>query len=182
MGWAPRALLGLTALLLVLPSGFAALSVQQTVAASPTAFVPVTLAAGAVGTASIGASGTSASVTYLVLGASAQLLKVVEGSGTPAWNVQVKALSVTGLGPLDTVTVVLKLGTTTQTQVVASGASGITQAIGTAVTLPVSGGPVQVLASGGVAAGLAIATLQVVLTPAAGGTMVITYPLTFTLG
>lgn len=178
----PGALIGLVAVIALIPLAFGALVIQQRLTADPSAAVPATLTAGAVGTPTIGASGTSAAVTYLSLGSAATMLNVADGAGTPAWNVQVKAISVTGLGVTDSVTVVLRLGANVQTQVVATGLSGITQSIGTAITLPNGGGPIEIRASGGVLLGTATATLQVVLTPAAGGTMSLTYPVTFTLG
>lgn len=179
---APGVLAALAVVLVFLPLSLSAPLVRETVTTNPSAAIPVTLAAGAVGSATIGTSATSASVTYLTLGGSAELLKIQDSTGTPAWNVQVKAISASGFGALDSLTIVLKLGATTQTQVVVAGLSVITQSIGTAVALPDGGGPIQVLAAGGVLLGTAAVTLQVVLTPAGGGTMVITYPVTFTLG
>lgn len=178
----PGAIIGLVGVIALIPLAFGALVIQQRMTANPEATVPATLSAGAVGTPTIGASGTSASVTYLTLGSVATILNVADGSATPEWNVQVKALGVSDLGATDTLTVVLRLGANVQTQVVANGVGGITQDIGTAITLPDGGGPIEIRVAGGILAGTATATLQVVLTPAAGGTMVVTYPLTFTLG
>ena len=150
-----------------------AVQVRETVTTSPSATIPITLAAGTAGSTTLGSSATSATTTGVSLPAlgNAQALKVIHGSA--AWKVQVQLVSVTGTGGLDTITVVLS-GGTTQTQVAVTLGS-VTQSIGTAVTLPSAGPDIQVLAAGG-CVGTCTFTLRILVTPSGSSVPVLSLP------
>ena len=165
----------LLGLLLLAWATSGAVQVREDAAISPVASVPVLLAAGSAGSTSLGSSGTSASTTGVSLPAlgSAQSLQVLRG--TTDWNVQVQAVSVTGQGVLDSMTVSL-VGSTTQAQVVVTLGT-VTQSIGTAVALAAAGPDLQIIAAG-TCLGSCSFTLQVLLAPTGSASPALAYPYT----
>lgn len=154
------------ALLLAAWSVHATVLVRQGVATTPSAAVPVTLAAGTTGTTTLGASATSATTTgaALPLAVAATNLKVVHGS--TSWQVQLRATAATGLvGGLtpDSITLGITNGGAPQTLVLSS-LSPFPRTTG-ALTLS-SAGPDISVTSFGLCLGTCVLTLQVLMSPA----------------
>lgn len=120
-----------------------------------------TLQAGDIGTATIHASGTGASValsSFPILG-SDDILKIA--STNASWQVHAELVSQSGwTSLLESVTVSLWDGAQTQTQIQISQLSGVTQSSGADVNLP-TGTPAEVRVEG---LGTGSVTLDLVLT------------------
>jgi hypothetical protein len=175
-----RALLALLGTLLLAGVAAATVVQKQAVATSPAALAPINaLAAGAVGSTTLGTSLASASTTKSGLIATPQeILKVKKGATD--WDVKLSYVSSSGFGALDSATVRIS-GATIQTQVViALGA--VTQLSGTPVALLSTGADQSIQVSGTkLSGGSSILTMQVQLIPHSGPQPVITYPYTLTL-
>lgn len=169
------------ALLLLVSAATATVVQQEDVAVTPRAATPpVTLGAGATGTTTLGASATSASTTHTGLPVLAQEVLLVK-KGTASWDVRVRLNSITGFGALDSATVQLVLGATTQVQgVVTLGV--ITQTVGTVISLPSSGSDMSVKVLGTkTSAGPLVMSMTVLLAPAGSSLPAVSYTYTLTL-
>jgi hypothetical protein len=168
------------AALLLAAAATAGLVQRIDVAVAPAAATPpVTLGAGASGTTTLGASLTSAATTRAGLPALAtEVLQVRKGAAS--WDVRIRLDSATGFGSLDSATVQLVLGATTQTQAVVT-LGAVTQTQGVAVTLPPAGADLSVTVLGTkVSAGSSVLAMTVLVAPA-GGQPVASYSYTLTI-
>jgi hypothetical protein len=176
MRWALAAL----GTLLLLGVATATVVQNQAVAATPSAIAPINaLAAGAVGTTTLGSSLASASTTKSGLIATPQeVLKMKKGASD--WDVRLQYVSSSGFGSLDSATVRIS-GATIQNQVVIALGSA-TQLTGTAVALLASGSDQSIQVSGSkVSSGSSVLTMQIVLLPHSGAQPVLAYTYTLTL-
>ncbi|HLF15908.1 MAG TPA: hypothetical protein VI796_00525 [Candidatus Thermoplasmatota archaeon] len=156
----------LPTLLVLLVAGLAqgGVLLEEQVATSPSAAIPVTLAAGTSGSTTLGASATSAATTAsLPVVGSITVLKVERATGS--WSVRIEALSATGFSVLESATVTL-VGATTQAQVVVTAGS-LTQSTGSTVVLDGTTTTLTVLAAG-TFLGTGILDMRIVLVPSAG--------------
>lgn len=153
---------------------------RQAVATSPAAIAPVNaLAAGAVGTTTLGSSLASASTTKSGLLATPQEVLVVK-KGATGWDVRLQYVSSSGFGALDSATVRLAGGATQVQVVIALGV--VTQLTGTPVELPPTGGDLSLQVSGTkVSGGSSVLAMQVVLVPHGAAQPVVAYAYTLTL-
>ncbi|MEA3202346.1 MAG: hypothetical protein QOI63_12 [Thermoplasmata archaeon] len=175
-----RALAALLAGLLLAGAATAAVVQKQAVTATPSAKVPINaLAAGAVGTTTLGTSLASASTTKSGLIVTPQeVLKVKKGASD--WDVKMQYVSSSGFGSLDSATVRIS-GATVQNQVVVA-LGAVTQLSGTAVALLASGSDQSIQVSGTkVSGGSSVLTMQVQLVPHGGTQPVLAYAYTLTL-
>jgi hypothetical protein len=174
---APLALLGC---LLLVGMATATVAQKQAVTTNPSAKAPINaLAAGSVGTTTLGSSLASASTTKSGLIATPQeVLKVKKGASD--WDVRMQYVSSSGFGSLDSATVRIAGGTTQIQVVIALGV--VTQLTGTAVALPSSGSDQSIQVSGTkVSGGSSILTMQILLIPHSGTQPVVTCTYTLTL-
>ncbi len=151
--------------ILLVPVAAAALSMDQDVAVVGASQAgPVTLQQADVGTATIGSSGTSASVSLGTLPVAADDMLDLSSSDA-SWNIHARLVSFTGYaGGLDTITLALRDGVLTETQVVV--VAGIsTQTVGSAVDLP-TGSPAELTVVG---VGAGSIDIELVATPDGGG-------------
>lgn len=166
-------LLFLSFLSLVVVSASGALQLRETTTANPSATIQVTLQAGTAGSTTLGTSATSASTTGAtlpILNGPTNVLKVHRGSTD--WDVQVKHVSLSGAGILDSMTVSLVAGSAVSQVVVALGS--VTQTIGSAVTLNAANPDLTVRATGA-CLGTCTFGLQIILKPVGGTQPVMTY-------
>lgn len=173
----------LAALLFLLLAGSASavLVERMDVTASPSAKAPpLTLGAGASGTTTLGASLASASTSRTGLPVvAAEVLQVKKGAAS--WDVRISLDSATGFGSLDSATVSIVLGATTQNQAVVTLGS-VTQSTGVAISLPTSGSDLSVKVLGTkTSAGPLVLAMKVVLVPTGGTGPTVSYPYTLTI-
>lgn len=126
---------------------------------------PAILAAGDIGSANLGASATSATVTLgsLPLLTANDILKLP--STDDSWNVHAELVSQSGWGALESITISFADGAVVEPQIAIS-LGGVTRVVGAAVDLPEvgSGTEIRVLGSG-----KGSVTFDVVLEPDGGG-------------
>ena len=149
--------------------------VRNSIAASPSAAVPVTLAAGTTGSTTLGSSATSATTTGGTLSAvtAATNLKVLHGAAS--WQVQLRVTAASGLvGGVtpDTITLGILAGGAPQTVTVTS-TTPLPVTTG-AITLS-SAGPDISVTSLGVCLGTCPLTLQILFTPSGNTSPAFTY-------
>ncbi|MCA1819627.1 MAG: hypothetical protein ABR562_07605 [Thermoplasmatota archaeon] len=168
------------AVLALVAAASASLVQREDATVSPSAKAPpVTLAAGATGTTTLGTSLTSAATTRTGLPALAQEVLLVK-KGTSGWDIRMRLNSATGFGALDSATVQLVLGATTQTQAVVT-LGAVTQTIGTAVNLPSTGGDLSVKVLGTkLSAGPSTLAMTILAAPTGSTVPALSYTYTLT--
>jgi hypothetical protein len=176
-----RAVVAVALGLLLAAPALAALTAREDVAFAPAAKTPpVTLAAGATGTTTLGASGTTASTTRSGLPIAYQEVLLMQ-EGSASYDVQVRLDTATGFGALDSATLRLVRGAVTQVQnAVTLGV--VTQTIGTPVTLPPSGADISVQVIGTkVSGGSSVLGMTILLSPTGSSLPAISYRYTLTI-
>ncbi len=150
---------------LLVPLAAAAVSMGQGVTVdSASQQGPITLQQADVGTATVGSSGTSASVSLGTLPLAADDMLDLSSSDA-SWQVSARLVSFTGYaGGLDTITLALRDGILTEAQVVV--VAGIaTQTSGAPIDLP-TGSPAELTVVG---VGAGTVDIELVATPDGGG-------------
>jgi len=174
---APALVLGALCLLAVAAAGV--LVQTERVTTSPSAAAPpLTLAAGATGTTTLGSSATSASTSKTGLAATAAEVLLVK-KGSASYDVRIRLDSVSGFGALDTATVELVLGASTQVQDVVGANGAITQSVGTAIPLPAGGSDMSVKVLGTkLSGGTSTLSMTILLAPTGASVPALSYSYT----
>jgi hypothetical protein len=176
-----RAATPLALLLTLAAAACGNVQVQQPITTNPSAAVPLTLAAGTVGTTTLGASATSATTTGAVLppAVTATNLKALHGSA--AWQVQLRATTASGLvGGItpDTITLGLTNGGTPQTIVLTSLS---TYPLTTGAVTLAAAGPDLSVTSSGICLGTCPLSLQLLFSPVGSSSPAFAYGYSLTV-
>jgi len=169
----------LVVLVLLAPLAMGAVSLRQDVTTNlgvQTAFAQLT--GGDIGSTSIGASGTSATVTLnsLPLLTANDILRL--DSTNSAWSVKAQLVSQSGWGATESITISLADGLLTESQIVISLGS-VTKTVGNLVDLPVGSTDTEVRVIG---VGTGSITFDLVLQPDSQPGPTLRYSVTLTVG